>query len=400
MMTEQIVLGLGNNVDYEVYWDSTIIERLIREWDITWEELATTRPIRTCRELLISILQFLRNGSGGERYVNSVEPIIQLAQHVTFKITLGGTGVRAAIAMNRLGYRPTIHLVTVNDDILELLPDECHWVCSNNSKSLYPHLIIQFREGTRVEVGNMIVEAPKANRIIYVHDPDNSELRISPDFASTASQSHLVLISGLNAITERMHLLKRLTELRQILSSLSTDTIVFYEDACFHERGFGIKSVRFLMDSIKIHSLNEDELRDYLCRDVQMLDPYDVWNAISELQALVPVPVSVIHTEHWALAYSRHEAKQFFSALREGIIMATTRLRFGDDFTLSQYEETTRLPEDHRSKTFAQRLTEIGNGTVCCIPSFHVKQMEVTTIGLGDAFVGGFLSKIIEGTAH
>jgi len=33
-MTKDIVLGLGNNIDYEIEWDSAIFENLVHEFGI------------------------------------------------------------------------------------------------------------------------------------------------------------------------------------------------------------------------------------------------------------------------------------------------------------------------------------------------------------------------------
>ena len=64
------------------------------------------------------------------------------------KITLGGTSVRAAIAMRKLGYTSALHLVTINEHVRRLIPQDSPYVCSNTIDSSYPHLIVQFDKDT------------------------------------------------------------------------------------------------------------------------------------------------------------------------------------------------------------------------------------------------------------
>ena len=76
--------------------------------------------------------------------------------------------------------------------------------------------------------------------------------------------------------------------------------------------------------------------------------------------------------------------------------MATSRFRYGDSFTFSEYKETGSLCPEEEGRIFADELEKnMGNG-ICCIPSFKVDEKDVTTIGLGDAFVGGFLAAMVQ----
>ena len=111
-MGEQIVLGLGNNIDYEIVWDSQVLERLIIEFNIRDSEICTDIRILSIRNLVVSILGFLKSESGGEHFVTSLEIILDFASHFQKKITMGGTSLRAAIAMRKIGYNSALHLVT------------------------------------------------------------------------------------------------------------------------------------------------------------------------------------------------------------------------------------------------------------------------------------------------
>ena len=123
-MGEQIVLGFGNNIDYEIVWNSQVIEQLIIAHNITASEIRMDRPIFTIRDLVVSILGFLKSETGGECFVNSLEIILEFANLFQKKVTIGGTSVRAAIAMRKLGYTSALHLVTINDHVRKMIPQD------------------------------------------------------------------------------------------------------------------------------------------------------------------------------------------------------------------------------------------------------------------------------------
>lgn len=76
--------------------------------------------------------------------------------------------------------------------------------------------------------------------------------------------------------------------------------------------------------------------------------------------------------------------------------MAATRFRVSDDFTPADYLETEGLPVEAIGAEFAATLNRLAGHRVCCLPSVQVEEGKGTTIGLGDAFVGGFLPALVE----
>src|SRR5208337_2275557 len=299
---------------------------LIVEHGVAASELRTDKPISSTRDLLVSILGFLQTDSGGERFVGSPRIIEELAGRFRSKITIGGTSVRAAIAMRKLGHTSALHLVTMNDHVRELIPHDSPRVCSNEKDSSYPHLIVQFDRDTSLQAGDITIRTKRANRIIYDNDHDNIVMQISPDFASLASDARVFLISGFNAMQSSALLTDRLGKLRAILHSLPSDARVFYEDACFHVQGLSAQVRAALVDAIDVYSLNEDELQGYLGREISLLDPVEVYASLQELHRLLPVPALVIHTQYWALAFGSNAAA-YVEALKGGITMAATRFR-------------------------------------------------------------------------
>ncbi|WP_245862488.1 ADP-dependent glucokinase/phosphofructokinase [Sanguibacter antarcticus] len=89
-MNDSLVLGLGGTVDYEIVWDSAVLEGLVREYDIRAAELSTAVAVSTERDLVVTLLAFVRDGVGGERFVVSSEIVETFAARFTRAITLGG----------------------------------------------------------------------------------------------------------------------------------------------------------------------------------------------------------------------------------------------------------------------------------------------------------------------
>ena len=101
-----------------------------------------------------------------------------------------------------------------------------------------------------------------------------------------------------------------------------------------------------------------------------------------------------VHSMHWALAYGQG-AGRVAKALKGGVTMATTRFRYGDNFTVENYKEIEGLAPNPAGARFADAIQALRSEKVCWVPVAQVEQANATTIGLGDAFVGGFLPALL-----
>lgn len=401
-MKERIALGFGDNIDYEIVWNSKVIENLIIQYDIHNNELDINRVVNNERDLVISILSFLKSGTGGERIVSSSAILEQFSQNFEKKFTLGGTSVRAAIAMRKLGYTSALHLVTINNHVRRLIPQDSPYVCSNTKDTLHPHVIVQFGKDTCVKAGDIDICTSQANRIIYHNDDDNITMNLNEDFSNLIMEAKIFLISGFNAMKSEALLTNRLESLLRIMAKLPKDALVYYEDAGYYEPRFRQLIFRTLGRIIDIVSLNEDELQAHLDRRLDLLNAFQIKEALVDLQKLIPVPVIVVHSRYWALAYSAsppvgdgEKATSFSKALKGGVTMATTRFCYGDDFTVENYKKIEALSPNREGAIFANALNKLPGSKICCIPVAHVEQSNATTVGLGDAFVGGFLPALL-----
>lgn len=391
-MGESIILGMGNNIDYEIVWDSKIFEFLIQDYQINDNELDVNISIHTQRDLVVSILAFLKTEQGGERFVQFSDIIEKFSKNFKKNVTLGGTSVRAAIAMQKLDKMSALHLVTINDDVRRLLPKDCSYVCSAKIEDSFPHLIIQFNKDTCIDARDIKIRTKRANRIIYDNDYDNITMEINQDLSKHLSDAKVFLISGFNAMQDEKLLLCRMDSILKILDHLPKTAKVFYEDACFHKSNFTKIVFDKLIEKIDIYSLNEDELQEYIGYKLDLLNADQVSEALKKIQEIIPVSILIVHTRYWAIAYGK-DAKNMSKYLKGGISMATTRFQFGDAFTKEDYYHTENLAPECEGVEFAKDISSLLGDTVCCQPSLMVDVKKATTIGLGDAFVGGFLAE-------
>jgi ADP-dependent phosphofructokinase/glucokinase len=395
MVSSDTVLGLGGTVDYEIEWDSSVLEALAVDYGVTVAELTTARPIASERDLLVSVLAFLQTGSGGERFVASSGIVETFASRFASRVTLGGTGVRAALAMEVLGVTSTLHLVSIDDHVRRLLPRGSGWISSAERDTTDPHLIIQFPVGATVRIGDVALTASHANRLIYSNDPPNQTLFLSDELPAALELASLFLISGFNSMRDAAALDERLAQLRAAMVALPRGAVVFYEDSGFHRPELSVRVRSALLEVIDVYSMNEDELETHLGRTIDLLDPEAVRAALADVAVLIPARALVVHTKYWS-AIVGEDAEHYRDALQGGITMASTRYRFGDRFTPGDYAGMSEQTRHPGGVVLATALETAMPGLVC-IPAFLLDDPHPTTIGLGDSFVGGFIAALVLG---
>ncbi|MCY1152545.1 MAG: ADP-dependent glucokinase/phosphofructokinase [Sphaerochaetaceae bacterium] len=389
-----ISLGFGNNTDYELNWDTEIIKELIRQFDIKNEEIKQKTLIDNERDLLIGMLYFLKNNMGGECSVIKSSILDTFASHFSYRITIGGTGPRAAIAMNTIGYESNLHLVVMNDKLKNLIPESVKYICSNEKVTYDIHLIFQYPKNINFSINNIKISTTRENRIIIGNNDVNSIMNLSQDyFDKYVKYSKVLMISGFNTMTDIDLLTERLNFIEENIKDLE-DIKIFYEDACFMSDEANALCKQKLFKYVDIFSFNEDELSTYCNKKINLLDEYEVLNSIEELYEKFKVDTIVVHSKYWAIAYGKN-TDLYKPCLKGGITMATTRFRFGDLFNRKeQYIETNNLEDGEVEKAFSTKFNLIVKDKGVCVPSVKVSETDVTTVGLGDSFVGGFVSKL------
>lgn len=390
-MTRDLVLGLGGTVDFEVAWDAAVLEALAGEYAISAGELTTTAPILDERTLVVTVLAFVATGGGGERFVASSDILERFAARFDTAVTLGGTGVRAGLALHRLGIPSVQHLVSIDDNVRRLLPDSITYVSSATEDTLDPHLIVQYPAGAAVVLpGGEAVTAPGPNRLIFANDPPNREMALAAELPDALRTAAVFVVSGFNTMTDGALLDRRLDELRAAMESLPDEALVYYEDAGFYERAFSDRIRERLLPRIDVYGMNEDELQEYLGRPVDLLSPDDVAAALRDVHRLIPARALVLHTRYWAIGIGP-DAGRHRAALDTAVRMAATRYRLGDACTAADVEATADLPR-HSGGARVVAAVETVLPDAVGVAAFDLDTPHPTTIGLGDTFVGGFVA--------
>ena len=380
---------MAGAVDLEIDWSSGVMELLVARHGIGTGDLDRDHRIESERDLVTVILSFLADGAGGERHVvSSAASSNSSRRSSTHALALGGTPVRAGLALHSLGVPCLLHLVAVDVDVRRLLPASCTYITSAHEDSTHPHLIVQFPEGACVRVGDTDVCASRPNRLIFTHDPPAEELRISDQLGTALADARIFLVSSLNAIRDGGVLEARLSQLRRYMERLPSDAFVYYEDAGFHDPALSKQAADGLRGAVDVHGMNEDEAQVHLGHEVDLLDADEMAEALAELSSLVAGPTVVLHS---GAGCSRWEPAPSATSRRCAavIAMATSRYLHGD--ALGPADSVALQPIDPTGVGFARELRDRLGDRVCCIPVGHGDDpASPTTIGLGDTFVGGF----------
>jgi ADP-dependent phosphofructokinase/glucokinase len=383
----EILLGMGNSLDYDILWEPQAIAALAADCGIdTWPE--PPAQIRDERDLLCAILAYSAAGIGTELTVDSVEVIESAARKLGFREALGGTGVRAGRVLDLLGIDCTVHLSSVLPQTELLLWHNAHYLAGRYSTVLYPHLIVQFRDDEPITIGGVSRTPPRPNRLIFVNDPDNANIELAPELPDAVLASSIWLISGINAIADEPHLVERLDQIRALTDTMRPGSWVVYEDSGFHHEYLSAIALAAMAEVCDVVGMNEDEFIRHLAAPVDLADPLSVGAGLADLASRWAITNLVVHTARWA-AVVGPQAEQLRPALVEGILAGAARFSHGDAMTQHDLTDLRSAPTHPTGGLVATGLERAG---FTAVPALDLNPREPVTVGLGDSFVGGFLA--------
>lgn len=174
-----------------------------------------------------------------------------------------------------------------------------------------------------------------------------------------------------------------------MMGALPPGTPVVYEDAGFHDASMRDVILEAIPTLATVHSLNEDEAQEYLGRQVDLTDPRDVGRMMTDLREQLRTQTVLVHTSHFAASIGEEAARTNTAAI-DGNRMASTRFAHGDASTLEDYRSVGDADPDPIGKALARDEGLAACG-VLVAPSRDVACENPTTIGLGDAFIGGVM---------
>lgn len=398
-MGEKIAMGFHTCVDYELIWDTQVVEEQIRAFDIHASELRTDAKVDSERAIWVIALAYFKEGIGGEMVPDSSEDCERFADRFQYKITLGGTPTRAAIVLNQLGYSTVLQTSCYNKHVERLLPARVHALpgVGPDHNRVYPHVVLQCHGGVRIHANDIDFVTPRENRIMISRDADSLNVPILPEkFGGMIRDAEVFLLGCFSEIIDPEILENCIEKTKALLAYLPEDAIVVGEDGCYVKKDFRYHVHEKLAPFMDILSMNEDELQEYIGKKIDILDPQAVRRAVETVYRQSGIKTVVAHSAAWVLAYGE-KAKHMEEALRSGMAAASTRFRLGDDFTRDDFEETKRLPDRADSIRFCEKMKEMLGDDICCLPCKDLSYVEhPTVVGLGDSFAGGLLPGLLK----
>ena len=168
-MNEKIAMGFHTCVDYELIWNKSVVEEQIKKHNIHNKDLEMNIEIVSERDIWIASLAHLKEGVGCEIIPKSEKLSKEFAEHFEYKITLGGTATRAAIAISKLGYPSLLQTSCYNEYVRKLLPKNIRAIPGVKGKeTIYPHIVLQCAGGVRIKSHDIDFITPRENRILII----------------------------------------------------------------------------------------------------------------------------------------------------------------------------------------------------------------------------------------
>ncbi|MCT1775113.1 ADP-dependent glucokinase/phosphofructokinase [Brachybacterium sp. p3-SID957] len=394
-MTTSIVLGLGGCLDSELVLDPDVLQDLIDHQDLGTAEITQPDRITTERELLISVLAYLRDGVGGERYIESTRALLAFETRFSRELALGGTNVRAGRVLAKLGHDNILHVPGRDPEFESLLVDGSEVPPTTPPATYVPHLIVQYPRGLRLRLRDGAIESPHPNRLIFVNDPVSELTPLHPQLEDWLGEDGVLTLSGLNSIRDEQILEERLTTLKGVLDSAPTGLRVLYEDADYHVPAFRRRVWAELAVRASVVGMNEDELASFTGRPVDITDPGQIASALHAVLDELPGGTVIVHSKYWALAAGL-QAAELEQALEVGIAAAGARFVHGDSADSSSLERVREMPESTEGVDLAAELPAFLRCPVVIVPARELTSAHPTTIGLGDTFLGGLIAGIVD----
>lgn len=398
-MGEKIAMGFHTCVDYELVWDTHVVEEQIRAFDIHADELKMDTEVDSERAIWIVMLAHLMEGIGGEMVPDTAEACEQFANHFEYAITMGGTPTRAAIVLDRLGYSTALQTSCYNEHVEKLMPARVHALpgVEPGHDRIYPHVVLQCRGGVRIHANDIDFVTPRENRLMVSRDEDSLNMPILPEaFGTMIEDADVFLLGCFSEIIDRDILEGCIEKTKALFSHLPEDALVVAEDGCYVKKDFRYYVHEQLAHVVDILSMNEDELQEYIGKKINILDAEAVKDAVEYVHKNSGIPTILVHSAAWALAYGE-KAKSMYKSLEGGVAMAATRFRIGDDFTPEDYEETRNMPGKAENVAFCEEIQKLSDEHICCIPCKDLSYVEhPTVVGLGDSFAGGLLPGLLK----
>ncbi|WP_369425138.1 ADP-dependent glucokinase/phosphofructokinase [Methanothrix sp.] len=396
----RVLCAFNVNIDCVHTITGEEIERLSHRIEFAGEGSGIPSEIGSVEDLVVSILEHMRRGTGGELIIESEDVADEIASLFPWEIRMGGNAGNVANVLAALGAEPVVNVpsltprqaslfhpavrVPVTDDGVSLTTP---FDASEEGQELR-HFVIQYRGGERVDTPSGRFTAPRENRVIATFDPLNRVMHLSPAFRTFLEKPDPavrgVILSGFHLVPCDLHreiFEERLHSMREWLS-----TRYSHAEMGSFERA---EIMRFLLEVLEVESIgmNEDELS-------MLLHSGGSWEEIAgaaeQIHDEFDIPRVCVHTREFTVSISPDPVKEI-AALKLGAEIAGRLAAtgcIGKDVELG-VSDVGRRAVEYLARRGGKRsglgvFKEKDGSSVCVHPSFIAPE-PVTTVGLGDA---------------
>lgn len=193
--------------------------------------VAALREIRSPAEMLAALLDCMARGKARQLMIRSEETFQWALQHVGYdRLRMGGTSGNMANALAPLGYpRVVVYAHPLSTKLAELFVDRPNLSVLAGGELVSPRVAAVRQSSTEIKALHWVFEferdqpfsyprlkngvlhweesrTPRANRFIAAWNPENNQLRVHPDFATSLLEvgsgfTHFI-ISGFHILSE------------------------------------------------------------------------------------------------------------------------------------------------------------------------------------------------------
>ncbi len=398
-MREKIAMGFHATVDFELTWDTGRFIQLVSEYKIRDSELHTDISPNSERNMVIIALAHMKQGSGAEFTPDTNELCLRFARHFSHQQTLGGTATRAAIAISKLGYGSELSVCCFNRYVREGLPENVHYFSNigEGTEEVYPHVIFTYPAGVRIQVNDINFVTPRENRIMFSNDEESKAMEVSGKFLPRMSSAQVFLLGCFSEVLDFDILKERMKATRELLEKRNSDTLLVFEDGCYIQKDFRIYVHKVLKQCrLDMLSMNEDELQEYVGRRFDILNVQLVLEALKQCQEGVGVPLLIVHTSKWAVAYGDNSEKAR-QGLYTGICLSALRFSYGDCYGADELWNISSMAANCEGEAFCHEIRKLAGSRVCALPTKDLSGVKnPAVVGLGDCFAGGLVLGLTE----
>lgn len=424
-----VITGFHSTIDGLKRVDESLLKKLLEQFphikDIPSEP---TSVIKTPGDLITDLLISIREGLAYQRMIENEETFKWTLENIGYdQLRLGGTSANMASLLSPLPLNKIlVYANPLTKELAELFPErENLFVLTREDgkpvlksprkawkdQGIFAiHWILEYSKGLRLELENLSIEAPRANRFIAAWNPINCRLRVSEEFKRDIflipdKFTHF-LVSGFHILLEKYPEGKTcedfIVPVAEFVSEMKEKLglKVHYEFASIGSpviRGLVAKYIFPVIDSLGLNEIEfatllndfgeqelSKELKDARFPIVKLID------GLLKVMERISLKRVQLHTLGHYISITRENNEiNERTALLFSAILAATRSLLGRYETLEDLKKGLEVPTI--TLTGYEGIKKINNFNLIIVPT-KVVQSPKLTVGLGDIISSsGFL---------